>query len=312
MKKVAIIGEGMIELYGEPFGEMVQGYGGDTLNTAIYLARVTPSLQNNIYYVSALGTDNISRTMLQHWQREGINTQYVLSDATRQPSLYLIQLDPQGERTFLYWRNQSAARYMVQQPDFTKVLNQLANFDMIYFSGISLAILPKNDRTLLINGLIKLAKQGVELVFDSNYRPTLWESAEEAKSTYQQILPFVTLALVTFDDEKLLWKDQDTKTVLSRLHNTGIAKVVVKQGQAGATFSFQSQIQNIPTTPINRVIDTTAAGDSFNAGFLNGYLQGKKPEICCRQGNRLAATVIQHRGAIIERSLTTHFLTEFN
>ncbi|BBF08923.1 hypothetical protein CHBNIII8_09560 [Haemophilus influenzae] len=84
---------------------------------------------------------------------------WVLQDEQHQPGLYLIQLDAQGERTFLYWRNQSAARYMVQHPDFAKVIAELQQVDLIYLSGISLAILPKNDRTFLIEQLSSLAKK---------------------------------------------------------------------------------------------------------------------------------------------------------
>ena len=184
MKKIAFIGECMIELNGKPFGEMWQGYGGDTLNSATYLSRVSLSNDLQVHYVSALGTDNLSDQMCARWQADGINTDWVLKDEKHQPGLYLIQLDEQGERTFLYWRNQSAAHYMVQHPDFPKVLSDLEQVDMIYLSGISLAILPKNDRTFLVEQLIKLAQKGVQVAFDSNFRPKLWDSLKDAQDCY--------------------------------------------------------------------------------------------------------------------------------
>ncbi|HHW7568352.1 TPA: PfkB family carbohydrate kinase, partial [Mannheimia haemolytica] len=125
MKKLAILGECMIELNGEPFGEMHQTYGGDSLNTATYLARVSSPEQIEVRYLSALGTDKLSQGMLAAWQADNINTDFVLRDEYRQPGLYLIQLDKQGERTFLYWRNQSAARYLLQHPDYSKALSAL-------------------------------------------------------------------------------------------------------------------------------------------------------------------------------------------
>jgi 2-dehydro-3-deoxygluconokinase len=112
MKRIAIIGECMIELNGAPFGAMEQTYGGDSLNTAVYLARVAGQ-SVAVDYVTALGMDPISEGMLSRWRAEGVGTDYVLRDPARQPGLYLIQLDAQGERTFLYWRNQSAARYLL-------------------------------------------------------------------------------------------------------------------------------------------------------------------------------------------------------
>lgn len=312
MKKLALIGECMIELNGEPFGHMRQTYGGDTLNTATYVARVCLPNQIEVSYVSALGQDKLSQGMIEHWQADGINTDFVLRDAARSAGLYLIQLDKQGERTFLYWRNQSAARYLLQHPDYPNVLEKLKSVDMVYLSGISLAILPENDRTLLINQLAELKKVGVEIAFDSNYRPKLWDSLQQAQECYKALLPLVDVALVTFDDEEMLWGDKDEQATITRLSSFGIPKIIVKQGSKGALIAVGKQQTFVPTIPVKNVVDTTSAGDSFNAGFLTGYLQGKSLEICCQQGNQVAGIVIQHKGAIIDKSATEHLRLAFN
>lgn len=313
MKKLAIIGECMIEFSGKLFGEMKQSYGGDTLNTAVYFARVTPQDRAEVSYISVLGTDKLSQSMLMQWQSEKINTELVLRDEKRQPGLYLIQLDSNGERTFLYWRAQSAARYLLQHNNINQVLSSLREMDMIYLTGISLAILPPNDRTLLIKSLIKLAQQGVEIAFDSNYRPALWESTSAVKEVYRQLYPFLSLALVTFDDEALLWQDMNKQETIKRLVESGVKNVVVKLGKEGAYFHcFTGEERLVTTQEVSKVVDTTSAGDSFNAAFLNGYLQGKSFEICCQQGNQLANVVIQHQGAIIDKFNTTYLRHKFN
>ena len=312
MKKLALIGECMIELNGEPFGMMRQTYGGDTLNTATYVARVSSPQQIKVSYVSALGTDKLSQGMIEHWQADGINTDLVLRDANRSAGLYLIQLDKQGERTFLYWRNQSAARYLLQHSDYAQVLSALQKVDMIYLSGISLAILPETDRTLLIEQLRELKKSGVEIAFDSNFRPKLWDSLEQAQNCYKALLPLVDVALVTFDDEEMLWQDADEQATIARLSAFHIPKIIVKQGSLGATVCEHGKQHFVPTTPVKNVVDTTSAGDSFNAGFLAGYLQGKSLDICCQQGNQVAGIVIQHKGAIIDKSATEHLRHAFN
>lgn len=311
MKKIALLGECMIELNGEPFGNMRQTYGGDTLNTATYLARVSSPQQIKVNYVSALGTDKLSQGMLQHWQADGINTDWVLLDENRSAGLYLIQLDKQGERTFLYWRNQSAARYLLQHKDYAHVLSALKEMDMLYLSGISLAILPENDRTLLIQQLAELKKAGVKIAFDSNFRPKLWDSLAQARNCYQALLPLVDIALVTFDDEEMLWADKNEQETVARLTAQGIPTIIVKQGKCGAIFQQNGEQQFVPTVPVENVVDTTSAGDSFNAGFLAGYLQGKPLEVCCRQGNQLAGIVIQHKGAIIDKAATAHLSEKF-
>ncbi|ASI94170.1 sugar kinase [Vibrio rotiferianus] len=307
MKRIAIIGECMIELNGEPFGPMQQAYGGDSLNSAIYLARTTDK-QIDIQYVSALGQDAVSHGMIERWQREGINTDLVLRDDKRQPGLYLIQLDSEGERTFLYWRNQSAARYLLQHPNFPCVEQALPHVDMVYLSGISLAVLPRDDRTRLIGLLTQLKSQGVEIAFDTNYRPALWEKAEEARYFYRQMFEITDLALVTNDDEQNLWGDKNETASLQRLKDQGVKQVALKMGSKGNIFcNFKNnEILEIPTQPIEKVIDTTSAGDSFNAGFLAGWLLGKTPTICSEQGHRLAGLVIQHKGAIIPADTMQH------
>jgi 2-dehydro-3-deoxygluconokinase len=313
MKHIAIIGECMIELNGKPFGEMRQTFGGDTLNAAVYLSRSCAlNINQNdikISYVSSLGNDPISDGMLTRWQGENINTDLVLRDHKRTPGLYLIQLDEQGERTFLYWRNQSAARYLLQHPGFEQIKAQLINLDMIFLSGISLAILPDKDLIELLKLLADLRNQGVEIAFDSNFRPALWPNDDQLKTVqnaFATMYQATDLALVTFDDEQLIWGDKTPQDTLIRLQQQGVKKAVVKLGVDGCLIGyFANKVTlSVPTVPVKVVVDTTSAGDSFNGGFLSCYLTNGNLEQSCQRGNALAGIVIQHRGAIIAKSAT--------
>lgn len=313
MKQIAIIGECMIELNGKPFGEMHQTFGGDSLNAAVYLSRscALNATKNDITvsYVSALGSDAISDGMLARWQKEGINTDLVLRDSQRTPGLYLIQLDDKGERTFLYWRNQSAARYLIQHPEFDTVAHALRHADLVFLSGISLAILPEDDRLTLLNLLAQLQGQGVEIAFDSNFRPALWpqdDALTSVKDIYSRMYKTTDLALVTFDDEQLIWGDATPEDTLTRLQQYGIKRAVIKLGAQGCLVGdFEQQAYYaVPTTPIDTVVDTTSAGDSFNGGFLSCYLAEGSLTASCQRGNAIAGVVIQHPGAIIPRSAT--------
>lgn len=299
MKTIALIGECMIELNGEPFGAMRQTYGGDSLNTATYLARI--SKETRVHYVSALGDDPLSRGMRARFSEEGVDTQYVLTDPSRQPGLYLIQLDGRGERTFLYWRNDSAARYLLQHPDFPKTAEFLQTCDAVYLSGISLAILPADDRARLIELLGAYAQNGGQVVFDGNYRPRLWQSVQDTRAAYQALLPHVQLALMTFDDEQALWGDGDYEQSILRLHAAGVREVVLKIGAGGALYAQGAARIDLPTQAVANVVDTTSAGDAFNAGFLSGWLHDVPIEECGARGNRLAGIVIQHKGAVIPK-----------
>lgn len=307
MKKIAIIGECMIELNGEPFGAMTQTFGGDTLNAAVYLQRAAKA-PLNVHFVSAMGSDALSQEMIKRWQDEGISTELVLTDNKRSPGLYLIQLDAQGERTFLYWRNQSAAKYLFQHPDFEQVAQSLREMDMLFLSGISLAILEPQDREKLIVLLAELAEQGVEIAFDSNYRPALWpdDECKTVRQVYSAILPLCSLALLTFDDEQLIWSDSHYGDTLARLYAAGTKKTVIKLGSRGCVYSelATNSVTEVTTEVVEHVVDTTSAGDSFNGGFLAAYLEGEEITAACQRGNALAGVVIQHAGAIVPKAIT--------
>ncbi|EJU9784535.1 TPA: sugar kinase [Vibrio vulnificus] len=318
MKHIAIIGECMIELNGKPFGSMHQTFGGDTLNAAVYLSRGCEANSKpdevKVSYVTALGNDPISTGMLTRWQDEGVSTDLVLRDETRTPGLYLIQLDEQGERTFLYWRNQSAARYLLQHPNFGLIKQALTQVDAVFLSGISLAILPEEDRISLLNLLVELKAQGVEIAFDSNFRPALWprDDNQTVKNVYQAMYQLTDVALVTFDDEQLIWGDETPEQTIGRLTSLGVGKCIVKLGADGCLVQDSTNQgsgtalapQAVPTQPVVQVVDTTSAGDSFNGGFLSAYLAGADLETSCQRGNALAGAVIQHRGAIIPKAFT--------
>lgn len=306
VKRIGLIGECMIELNGAPFGEMVQRYGGDALNSAVYLARAAGEAVE-VNFISAMGTDPLSKGMISRWQAEGVKTSHVLTDPHHQPGLYLIQLDEQGERTFLYWRNDSAARYLVRHPDYPALLAQMAEMDAIYLSGISLAILPPEDRLRLLDDLKTLSQQGKTILFDSNYRPALWADENETRDCYQAMYALTDMALVTDDDEARLWGDSDRNATFARLAKAGVKQAIIKAGAQGCDYRdlrTDAPVINIATTPVTQVVDTTSAGDAFNAGFLAGWLTGADIERAARMGHRLAGVVIQHKGAIIPQAAT--------
>ena len=313
--KIALIGECMIELNGEPFGQMQQQYGGDVLNTAIYLARMIAG-QAQVSFVSAMGCDALSRGMVACWQNEGINTDLVLHDEHHQPGLYLIQLDSSGERTFLYWRNDAAARYLLQHPEFPQVSVALAQQQIIYLSGISLAILPQADREQLIAMLAEYQRHGAKIIFDSNYRPKLWASISEARTCYQQLYAITDLALVTLEDEMAVWGDENLLSARDRLQASKIKQAIIKVGAEGCYVQdfadTTDPLTHYPAPHITKVIDTTSAGDAFNAGFIAALITGKPLNIAVQMGQQLAGRVIQFKGAIIPRTNMQEIIDQFS
>ncbi len=304
IKNIAVIGECMIEL-SQKGDSLKRGFGGDTLNTAVYIARQVNNDQLKVHYVTALGADNFSSEMLSAWQKEGVDTSLVLRLDNKLPGLYVIETEPSGERNFYYWRNDAAARYWLNGPDSDLLCEQLADFDYLYLSGISLAILSEDNRARLMVLLNKCRGRGGKVIFDNNYRPRLWESKEQAQRAYMDMLSYTDLAFLTLDDEDLLWGKQPFEKVIARTHAIGVSEVVIKRGEESCIVSdCEAEEFEIPAVRLEKsmVVDTTAAGDSFSAGYLAKRLTGANAVESAQRGHLTASTVIQHRGAIIPLS----------
>jgi 2-dehydro-3-deoxygluconokinase len=301
---VYAIGECMIELQRSPGASgMDYRFGGDTLNAALYMARLLDPSKVRVAYVTGLGVDGMSAEMLASWEREGIDTRCVQRLPDRLPGIYMIETDPDGERRFHYWRKDSAARHWLEAAEAGKVLVQLAAARMVYLSGISLAILSPADRELLISALAQCRARGGTVVFDNNYRPRLWESAQEAAEVYRRVLAHTDIALLTLDDEHALYGPHTAHEAVERSRGYGVGEVVVKCGAEPCMVWADGQLHEVAPEPVKDVVDTTAAGDSFGAAYMAARLSGQDPAAAARAGHRLAGTVIRHRGAIIAREL---------
>ena len=302
-KKIAVIGECMIEL-SQKGAEVSRGFGGDTLNTSVYIARQVAPEALTVNYVTALGTDSFSQQMLEAWQSEHIDTLLIQRMENRLPGLYYIETDDTGERTFYYWRNEAAAKFWLESEDAAAICEALATFDYLYLSGISLAILSPTSREKLLSLLRECRANGGKVIFDNNYRPRLWASREETQQVYQQMLQYTDIAFLTLDDEDALWGEKPVEDVIARTQAAGVSEVVIKRGAEPCLVAITGEaVVEVPAVKLakEKVIDTTAAGDSFSAGYLAVRLTGGTPEAAAQRGHLTASTVIQYRGAIIPR-----------
>ena len=287
MTRVACIGEAMIELSMD--GTQAQtGVAGDSLNTAIYLKRCAPAVQ--VDYVTRVGTDPFSQRIRDFIAGEGIGADRVEMVQDGTPGLYAITTDAEGERTFTYWRSTSAARGLFGDGDFSA----LAGYDLLYLSGISLAILPQSVRLGLLDWI---RESGTALAFDSNYRPRLWENPQTAREVTRAYWAAAQIALPSIDDEMALF-EQSAAEVEARC-GAFPSRGALKRGASGPMSIGEAVEQSYPPAP--KVVDTTAAGDSFNGGYLAAILSGASQAEALMAGHQMAAEVVQHRGAIIPR-----------
>jgi 2-dehydro-3-deoxygluconokinase len=287
------IGECMIELSGGMGGAARLAFGGDTLNTAIYVAR----LGQPTAYVTALGRDPYSEHMVAAWTAEGIDVSAVVRSPTHLPGLYAITTDAGGERSFHYWRAQSAARALFSLEGAEAALERARDAACLYLSGITLSLYDRAGQARLFALARSVRERGGIVAFDPNYRPRGWADAPTAKAAFDAMAGIATLALPTHSDEIMLHPGETPSGTLARWRAAGVGEVVVKLGAEGALVGDGALVPTMPVTPR----DTTGAGDSFNAGYLAARLAGETPIEAARAGHRLAGAVVMHPGAVIPR-----------
>ncbi len=293
---VAAIGECMIELRQDGERRYGLGFGGDTLNAAVYLARQGVAVD----YATVLGDDTFSDDMIELWRGEGIGTELVVRLPGTVPGLYLIRLGPRGERWFHYWRGEAPARRYFDLPETPALVERLAGHDLIYLSGITLSLYAEATRYRLFDLLDRVRARGGRVAFDPNFRERGWPDRAVARAVFGALLDRADIVLPTFDDERTLFGDASPEATVERLRGHGIGDIVVKNGAEPCLVLTADGLALVPPEPVEPV-DTTAAGDSFNAGYLAGRLRGLDPVTAARRGHRIAGRVVQHRGAIIPR-----------
>jgi 2-dehydro-3-deoxygluconokinase len=293
MTTIAAIGECMIELSEHPDGRITRAFGGDTLNTAVYLVRSGVAVD----YVTGLGDDGWSDQMLAFWRAEGVGTEQVVRFAGRVPGLYIIQTDAKGERRFSYWRDHSPARDIFACAKTDALVARLAAMPWLYVSGISLSLYGAAGRARLFAAIDACRANFGRFAFDTNYRARGWPDRGEAQGAFRAALGRADLVFAGAEDLQPVF-GATFEAELERLP----AEVVLKLATPSCRVRAGRETRTIAAPPVSGVIDTTAAGDSFAAGYLASRLAGASPWEAAAAGHHLAGTVVCHPGAIIPRA----------
>lgn len=291
--RLLCIGEAMAELRTADTGFAV-GFAGDTFNTAVYCRRLL-SAGAGVGYLTRIGTDPLSGGFLSLAEAERIDTSAITRDPSHNIGIYSVQTDAAGERSFHYWRGDSAARQLFQSREDLAALD---GADILYLSAITLAIISPAAREPLLKRLEQLRADGVRIAFDSNYRPRLWPDPATARDWIGRMWRMTDIALASAEDERALFGDACDGAVLARLRDAGCRAGALKRGAEGPC----PMAEDVPAghyPPASRVIDTTAAGDSFNGAFLAAFILGQDEATAMDWGHRMARAVIGQPGAIV-------------
>lgn len=308
MTQHIIVGEGMVEMSKRGENLFHQTFAGDTYNTAVYLKRCNPA--QSISYWTAVGQDNMSQQFVKRLSDEGIDTSLVFTAKDKTLGLYMINTDHMGERSFAYWRSDSAAKHCVSLFIDNKQANSLGQIESLFFSGISLAILSADDKTSFLALVSQLKITGTTIIFDPNYRPQLWACVEEAREWTDKAYQVADIAFPGCDDHRTLYGHENLEAIKEHVEHQGVSEIIIKNGEYGIQIFSQAQYSSVPAHRVDLVVDTTAAGDAFNGGYLAARFAGKTAQDSAAYGAKVAAFVIGYKGAIVDKPCMEQFLQE--
>jgi 2-dehydro-3-deoxygluconokinase len=303
-KSLLVIGECMMELLGK--GNTYQRtFAGDVYNSAVYAKRRNKEI--DVQILTAVGTDSVSAEMMAQWAREGIGHELVMISTTAHLGIYIVSTDSEGERTFTYWRKNSAATELMSlMTENTR--HQLEKFDAIFFSGITLAILSDDKKADLLALIATLKAQGKTIAFDPNYRAVLWNSKDHAARWLSKAYQLADIALPGLADHKEVFGHKSHDDVRSFLQSFNIKEIIVKADNAGLFGHLGTQASVHCAITELTPLDTTGAGDSFAGTYLAERLGGVSMAEAMRNAAKIAGLVVQHRGAIVEAGLYQEFI----
>lgn len=290
------IGEGMLELrlQGTGLQEIETSTGGDALNTAAHMAR----LGVETGFCTAVGTDGLSGRLLEQWRNLGIDCTTVVQIPGATPGVYAIELGEGGERRFQYWRSHSAARQLWTDPTCGDAIARSGQAELVYLTGVTLSLTDDDGRERISAFLRKFRSAGGRVAFDLNYRPAGWPGRDAASRAIMTALSHADIALPSSEDAAALFDTVDAAGIAEIIAGADCPEIVVKDGARGCMVFENSEGFAVPVQTVLVPVDTTGAGDAFNAGYLAARLEGLGAKVAARNGNAVAAQAVMHHGAI--------------
>ena len=263
------------------------GYGGDTSNTAISIARQGMS----VGFISKVGKDQFGWELLELWKREKVDYSHVSIHPEAPTGIYFVTHDVDGHH-FTYYRSGSAACQMTPL-DLPK--DDLSQTRILHLSAITQAISVSSCETAFA-AIFQARKNGVKVSYDTNLRLKLW-SLDRARDVINRTVPMCDVIMPSLEEATSLTGLVDPEEITDYFFELGAKLVVLKQGSHGARVSDGKENLNIPGHKV-KAIDATGAGDTFDGAFLSEWIRKDDPFSAAEYANAAAALSTTNYGAV--------------
>ena len=292
---VCSIGEAMIEISNIKNSLYNQSFAGDTLNFCNYLDKK----KLNAFFLSAIGKSEINQSLLDFVKSKNISTKYIKQINQFEVGLYLIKNKDNGEKQFFYWRDESAAKHYFNNIDFLNLYKELKNFDYIYFSGITLSIIHISKLNNFIKLLKLLKRKKIKIVFDFNIRPSRWNK-KNLNIFLDSVLKFVDICFLSGEDMNY-WKNKNNIKSYEQIVRKYKLKHSIFRKNAKFTYVFLNKTRYVfKNKLLKTVVDTSGAGDGFNAAYLSNFIVNNDPVLALKAGSSLGSKIVMKKGAIVD------------
>ena len=286
---MALIDEARAQAIYDAMGPAIETSGGSAANTIVGLA----SLGSRSAFIGKVKDDELGRTFAHDIRAAGAS--YTTPPAADGPSTArcYVLVTPDGERTM---NTYLGAAQDLHPADIDAEL--VAASAVLYLEGYLWD--PKNAKDAFIKAakIAHEAERTVALSLSDAFCVDRW------RAEFLQLMRSGTVDLIFANETELhsLYQTSDFDTAVAALR-ADVSAAVVTRSEMGCIVLGPEGTEAVPAFPIERVVDTTGAGDLFAAGFLSGLARGADDRTCGRLGALAAAEVIQHLGARPETSL---------
>ena len=298
--KITTIGEILIDMTqthidenGNPHFAAIPG--GAPANVAVAVSK----LGGEAAFVGCVGDDLYGHLLRDTLVRYGVSTEGLQITKRANTTLAIVMVDPQGERSFSFYRKPGADTLIHAD----RAIRDTANTDILHFGSVSLT--DPYCRDAVVTTVQAAKNAGALITYDPNYRAALWEHEEAAALQMRAVLPLCDIVKISDEETMLLCGAHDPEEALQVLMSMGIRLAVVTLGRHGAMWRCGELQGRVPGFSV-KVADTNGAGDTFFGALLyriaaRGGLEGlTEDEIngMVRFANKAASITTSRPGAI--------------